>query len=99
MYRESPREFESETNSRFSYDECEHAATHYDAQHSLMLRFGMREIEEEGMPKRETLSDLLQEYESQTKTFRDHITFLEFYKVKVERRKQQNGSRFFLSTF
>lgn len=31
MCRESPRGFESETNSRFSHDECEHAATHYDA--------------------------------------------------------------------
>ena len=31
MCREPPREFESEEKSRFSYDECEHVATHYDA--------------------------------------------------------------------
>ena len=31
MNRESPREFESEAKSRFSYDECEPTATHYDA--------------------------------------------------------------------
>ena len=51
MYRESPREFESKTNSRFSYDECEHATTHHDEQHSPMPRFGIRDIEEEEMPK------------------------------------------------
>ena len=87
MCRESPREFESEANSRFSYDECEHAATHYDAQRGPMPRFGMREIDEGQMPKRETLSDFLQEYESQTQKFRDHITFPEFFKIKVERSK------------
>ena len=27
----SPREFETESNSRFSYGECEHATTPYDA--------------------------------------------------------------------
>ena len=87
MNREPPREFESKANSRFSYDECEHAARHHDAQRSPMPRFGMRNIEEEEMPKRETLSDFLQEYESQTKKFRDHITFPEFCKIKVERSK------------
>ena len=59
----------------------------------------MREIEEEEMHRRETLSDFMQEYESQTKKFRDHITFPEFFKIKVERSKKHNMSRFFLSTF
>lgn len=62
-----------------------------------MPRFSMREMEEEGMTRRETLSDFLQEYESQTQKFRDHITFLEFCEIKVKRRKQHD--RFILSTF
>ena len=99
MYRESPREFESEANSRFSYDECEHAATHHDAQHSQMSRSIRRELKEGGMPKRETLIDFMQEYESQTEKFRDHITFQEFFKIKVERIKQHDMDRFSLSNF
>ena len=78
MNRESPREFESEANYRLSYEECDNETTHYDAQRSNMPRFPMREIEEEEMPRRETLSDFLQEYESQTNNSRDHITFPEF---------------------
>ena len=85
--RESPKEFGSKANSRFSHDECEHAATHYDAQSSHMPRSAIREMEEEEMPRRETFSYFLQEYESQSKKFRDHMTFQEFCKIKVERRK------------
>ena len=99
MYIESPRGFESESNSKFSYDECEHAATRYDAQHSHMPIFPMRDIEEEEMPKRVTLSDFLQEYESQTQNFRGHITFPKFCKIKVKRSKQHDMGRFLLSTF
>ena len=46
MCIESPREFGSESKSIFSYDECEHATTHYDAQCSHMPICGMREIKE-----------------------------------------------------
>ena len=63
---ESPRGFETESKSRFSYGECEHAATPYDAQCIHMASFSIREREEEGMPKRGTLSGFLHEYESQT---------------------------------
>ena len=84
MCRDSPREFESEANSRFLHDECEHAATHYDSQRSHMPRSTMREMEEEEMPRMETLSDYLQEFESQTKRFKDHITFQEFCKINVK---------------
>ena len=59
MYREYPREFGSKSNYRFAYDECEDAATHYDAHHNHMPTFSMREREEEGMTRRETLSDFL----------------------------------------
>ena len=51
------------------------------------------------MPKRRTLSDLLQEYESQTERFRDHTDFQEFCKIQVEKSKQQVADRFLLSTF
>ena len=68
-------EFGSRAKSRFSHDRCEHASTHYDAQCSQMPRYTMREMKEEEMPRRETLSDFLQEYESKIDNFRDHITF------------------------
>ena len=51
------------------------------------------------MPKRKTLSDFLQEYESQTERFRDHTGFQGFCKIQVEKRKQQVADRFLLSTF
>ena len=75
---ESPRGFETKSNSRFSYRKCEHAATPYDAQCNHMPNFAMRERGDEGMPKRGTLSGFLHEYESQTQKFRDHITFIEY---------------------
>ena len=78
MCTESPRGFETESNSRFSYGECEHAATPYDVQRSHMASFSITERNQEGMPKRGTLSGFLHEYESQTQKFRDHITFPEF---------------------
>ena len=53
---ESPRGFEIDSNSRFSYGECKHAATPYDAHHSHMDNFFIRERREEGMPKRRTLA-------------------------------------------
>ena len=59
----------------------------------------MREMEEEGMTRRETLSDILQEYESQNPNFIDHITFLGFFKIKVKRSKHHDIGRFLLSTF
>ena len=57
----------------------------------------MREREEEGMTRRETFSDFLQGYESQIQKFRDHITFLEFCKIKVKGIKKHDI--FLLSTF
>ena len=69
------------------HDRCENEATPYYAQHSQMSSSIIREMEEGGMPKRETLSDFLQEYQSQTERFRDDITFQEFFKINVERIK------------
>ena len=51
------------------------------------------------MPKRMTPSDLLREYKSQTKKFRDHTDLQNFCKIQVEKGKQQDASIFLLSTF
>ena len=59
-------------------------------------------IKEEEMHRRETLSDYLQECESQTKRFKDHIKFQDFCKIKEERSKRSKHhdvGKFFLSTF
>ena len=62
MYRESSRKFDSKTNSRFSHNECEHAATHCDVHHSQKLRSTIRKMgEKEEMTRRKTLSDFLKE--------------------------------------
>ena len=59
----------------------------------------MKEMKEDEMLRRETLSNFLQEYESQTENFRDHITFKDFCKIKVERSKLNIMDIFYLSTF
>ena len=51
----------------------------------------------EDVAGRETLSDLFKEYEFQTQKFRDHLSFSDFCKMKVNGREQQD--RFHLSTF
>ena len=48
MHGGSPKEFDSRENSRFLDRECEHAATHYDEQHSHGSSMTMREVKEEG---------------------------------------------------
>ena len=62
--------------------------------------FMTNEMEKENIPKKETLGDYLQEYESQSKGFKDHLNFQGFCKIKEESstRSKQHG-RFFLSTF
>ena len=95
----SPKEFGSRAESRFSHGECEHVATHHDAQRSQVHRSILRWMRGGRIPKRKTLSELLQEYESQTERFRDHTNFQEFFKIQVEGSKQQDADRFFLSTF
>ena len=95
-YRESPRGFDSKANSRL--EECEHATTHHLVQCSHMPRIAGREMErEEEVDRRGTLSDFLEEYDSQTLKYRDHLSFSEFCKMKVNGKEQQD--RFHLSTF
>ena len=74
----SPKEFGSRAESRFVHGECEHVATHHDAQCSQVPRSILRWMKGGRMPKRITLNDLLRGYESQTERFRDHTDFQEF---------------------
>ena len=67
------------------HDRSEHATTPYYAQCSQIPRFSVREMKEEEMSEKGTLSNFMQEYESQTEKFGDHITLKEFYKIKMER--------------
>ena len=81
----SPKEVESRAESRFAHGECEHVATHHDAQHSQVPSSTLRWMKRGRIPKRMTLSDLLREYESQTERFRDHTDFQEFFKIYMEK--------------
>ena len=52
------------------------------------------------MPREETLGDYLQEYEAQSKGFKDHLNFQGFCKNKEGRMRNQHGvGTFFLSNF
>jgi len=83
-----PKEVNYRAQSRFSHGECEHVVTLHDAQRSQMPIAILRWMGGGRIPKRMTLSDLLQEYESQTERFRDHTTFQEFCKIQLKRSKQ-----------
>ena len=59
-------------------------------------------MEEEDAPREETLSDYLQEYESQSWRFKEHLDFREFCKLKEARynnHKISKRGRIFLSHF
>ena len=61
---------------------CDHSATQSDLQHCSMPTFLAREEVEWETPKEETLGDYLQEYESQSKRFKEHLSFQEFFQLK-----------------
>ena len=72
------RGFESEASPRYSHDRCENSATHAHPQCILLPTFTARRMEEEDAPREETLSDYLQEYESKSWRFKEHMDFQEF---------------------
>ena len=72
------RRFTHEEISIYSYYVCEHSATQSNIQHGTMHTFLAREEEEGETPKEHTLGDYLQEYESQSKIFKEHLSFPEF---------------------
>ena len=82
---EYPKEVESRAESRFAHGEYKHAATHHGAQCNQVPKSILRWMGGGKMRKRRTLSDLLQEHESQTKRFRDHTDFQEFCKIQMEK--------------
>ena len=94
--------FGNQQSSSSSYYGCEYSATQSDLKRPTSHMFMTNEMEKGDVPKRETLGDYLQEYESQSKRFKDHLNFQGFCKIKEERstrRKHHGVGRFFLSTF
>lgn len=108
-WRDSPRGIVHEESFQFSHYGCDNSATPSYLQCGTVPKVIAREMEEEDVLKEETLGDYLQEYESQTQIFRDHLNFQGFFKIKEyripsnhdrsTRCKQQDVGRFFLSTF
>ena len=101
--KEIPREFENVASPIYSHDGCGHSATHADPQHSLFPTFIARNMEEENTPREETLCDYLQEYESQSWRFKEHLDFQGFCQLKEDRRSGNHNiskrGRIFLSNF
>ena len=85
--------FAHEESPSSSYDVCEDSVTQSDLQHCSMPTFLAREEAEGETPKEETLGDYLQEYESQSKRFKEHLSFLEFCQLKEERRSNRDMRR------
>ena len=108
--KEMRREKHGDPSTRFgheeipssSYYEYDHSAIPSNLKCSTSHMFMTKKMERGDVLKKETLGDFLQEYESQTKRFKDHINFQEFLNIKEERRTKGNHhgvGRFFLSTF
>ena len=94
--------FVHEESPSSPYYGCEHSATPSDLKHSTRPMFISSGMEEGNVPKKETLGDYLQEYESQSKRFKDHLNFQEFFKIREEKItscKHHDMGIFFLSTF
>ena len=56
----------------------------------------------QGVPKKETLREYLEEYEAQSKEFKDNLNFQGFCKIKeskVTKEEQHGKGRFYLSIF
>ena len=104
MRRESHEDpstrFVHEEGSTSSYYGCEHSATPPYLQCFTRPMITKSEKEKGAVPKKETLGDYLQEYESQSKRFTDHLNFQGFFKIKEDKRPRNHDEGiFFLSTF
>lgn len=107
--RDSPRGIVHKGSSGFSHYGCENSATPSYLQHGTMPTFLARGKEEGDTPKEETLGDYLQEYESQSRRFKEHLNFQRFCQLKEDRRPNNQNRRrgrmqhtlggFFLPTF
>ena len=82
---------ESVASPIYSHDGCENSATHADPQRILLPTFTARRMEEEDAPREETLSDYLQEYESQSWRFKKHLDFQGFFQLKEDRRSNNHN--------
>ena len=101
--RKFPRGFEREASPRYSHDGCGNSATHADLECSLLPTFTTIRMEEEDAPREDTLSDYLQEYESQSWRFKEHLDFQGFFQLKEDIRSSNHNrskrGRIFLSNF
>ena len=95
------RGFEREASPSYSHYGCEHSVTHVDPQHILFPTFTARRMEEGDAPREETLSVYLQEYESQSLRFKEHLDFQGFFQLKEDRRSnnRSKGGIIFLPNF
>ena len=109
IHVDTSRIFSHEGSPISSYYVCENLATQSDLQCCSMPTFLAREEVEGETPKEDTFGDYLQEYESQSRRFKEHLSFQEFCQLKEERRSnnynrrrghmQHTLGRFFLPTF
>ena len=76
----SARYIHEERSNYLSYG-CENSTTSSDLQCSIS-HFFMKKKKKGDVTKKETLSDYLQEYEAQSKEFKDHLKFQGFCKIK-----------------
>ena len=88
--KEMRREKHGDPSTRFVHEEissygCDHSATPSNLQSFTRPMVIISEKEKGDVPKKETLGDYLQEYESQSKRFKDHLNFQGFCKIKEER--------------
>ena len=103
------RRFSHEESSNYLYYGCDHSTTPSYLQCSTIHIFMASEMEKGYVPKKETLGDYLQEYESQSKRFKYHLKFQGFFNIKEDkipinhdrstRCNHNDEGRFFLSTF
>lgn len=84
--------FSHEGSPTTSYNVCDHSATQSDPQRCSRPTFLARGEEEGETPKEETLGDYLREYESQSKRFKEPLSFPKFFQIKEERRSNRTMS-------
>ena len=76
------RRIAHEESPSSSYYVCENSSTQSNQQCCSIPTFLARGEAEGETPKEETLGDYLQEYESQSRSFREHLSFQEFCQLK-----------------
>ena len=76
--------FAHEESPTTSYDVCEHSTTQSVPQHGGMPTFLSKEGGRGETPKEGSLGEYLQEYESQSERFKEHLSFPECCQLREE---------------